>query len=218
MAYQTLRRYSKLKFIYFIYLIIIRPTTLSQLYYTTPWPVIHLVVFLISGQGYFTYLYIYAKNNRESRRKEQTNKHELGSAPRARRREVYVTFFVHSVFLWANASVYSSENSHKATSNADLTSRVGPPSVCGLTGLSNRLSDFYSLVSSLPCSHLPDWPVLSTVSFCSLLLTGFFRLLSDVPSLVLPVSWEISRVGPLYGFRAKRDKRILWLAPAHTLT
>ena len=50
------------------------------------WPVIHLVVFFffISGQGYFTFLYGDAKHNREGGRKEQTNKHGLGSAPSAR--------------------------------------------------------------------------------------------------------------------------------------
>ena len=82
------------------------------------------------------------KYNREGGRKEQTNQHALGSAPSARRREVYVTLFVHSVFLCAIVSVYLSENSHKATSNADLTSRIGHPGICGSTGPSSRLSDF----------------------------------------------------------------------------
>ena len=42
-----------------------------------------------------------------------------------------------SVFLLANASVYSSEDSHKATSDADLTSRFGPPGICRSTGPSS---------------------------------------------------------------------------------
>ena len=161
------------------------------------------------------------------------NKHRLGSAPSARSEEVYVTLFVHFVFLWANASMYSSENSHKATSGADLTSRIGPPGICRSTGPSSCLSDFCWLVSSLPDSHLPDWPVLSTGPFyslsffswllshadCPLLLPAFFCLLSDLPSLVqLSVSWEISRAGPLCGFRAKTDKGILWMAPSHRET
>ena len=112
------------------------------------------------------------------------------------------------MFLWSNPRVYSSENSHKATSNVDLTSRVGPLGTCKSTGPSSRLSDFCWLVS-----HLPDWPVLSTGSFCSLLLTVFFCLLSD-----LPVSWEISCSGSLWGFNTKTVKRILWLVPIHTTT
>ena len=179
---------------------------------------IHQVFFLISGQGYFTFLYRYAKHSREGGGKEQTNKYGLGSASSARRGKVHVTLFVHSMFLWVNASVYSCENSHKATSYADSTSRVGSPGICWSTGPSNRLSGFCWLVSSLPDSHLPDWPVLLTGLFCSLLLTAFFCLLLDLPSLVLSVSWEISCAGPLCGFRAKTDKGILWLAPTYTET
>ena len=165
------------------------------------WPVIHLVVFLISGRGYFTFLYRYAKHNREGGRKEQTNKHGLGSAPSKRRGEVYVTLFVHSVFLWVNTSVYSSENSHKATSNADLNSLVGPPGICGSIGPSN----FCWLASALTDSHLLGPPADSL-------------FLSDLPSLVLPDSREISCSVPLCRFRAKTDKEVLWLAPPHRET
>ena len=125
---------------------------------------IHLVVFLISVQGYLYILYRYpwTKHNWEGRKKEQTNKHRLGSAQSARRGEVYVTLFVHSVFLWANVSVYSSENSHKATSNADLASRVGPQVLAA--------AFLTSIDWSPPCpTHLPDWPVLSTGPFCCFL-------------------------------------------------
>ena len=179
---------------------------------------IHLVVFYISSQGYFTFLYRYAKHNREDGRKEQMNKHGLGLAPSPRRGEVSVTLLAHYRFLWANASVYSSEISHKATGNADLNSRVGPPGFCRSTGPSSHLSDFCWLVSSVPDSYLPDWPVLLTGPFWSLLLNAFFCLLLDLPSLVHPVSWEFSCAGTLSGFCAKTDKGILWLAPTHRET
>ena len=107
--------------------------------------------------------------------------------------------------------MYSSENSHKATSNAYLTSCVGPPGICRSTGLSSRLSDFCSLFSTLLSS--PD---------CLLLLSfvNYLSLSSLGPSFPrpLPVSREISRSGPLCGFRAKADKGILRLTPTHTNT
>ena len=134
------------------------------------WPMIHLVVYLISAQGYLTFLNRYGKLNHEGGRKEQTNKHRLDSAPSARKGEVYETLFVHSVLLWANVSLYSSENSQKATSITDLTSGIGPAGICRWTGPSSRLSDFCWLLSSLSHSHLPDWPVPFTASFKSLLL------------------------------------------------
>ena len=142
-------------------------------------------------------------------RVEVKNKHGLRSALSAIREGVYVTHFVHSVFLWANTNVYSSENSHKATSDADLTSRVGQQV---------QAAEFPTSVDSLPDPHLPDCPVLSTGAFCSTLLIVFFCLLSDLSSLVLPVSWEILRAGPLCGFCAQTDKGILWLAPTPTPT
>ena len=91
--------------------------------------------------------------------------------------------------LWANVSVYSSEIPTKVTSHAD----------------------FCWLCPSLDCS------LKLTDRFCSPLLTAFFCLFSDLPFLVLPVSWEISCSGPLCRFCAKADKEILWLAPTHTL-
>ena len=63
----------------------------------------------------------------------------------------------------------------QATSNADLSSRVGQPGICKSTGLSSRLFDFCWLVSSALLSSL-DWPSLD----CSLLQT--------VPGTFLPSS------------------------------
>ena len=62
---------------------------LSQTPKTTHDKQIRLVVSLIFGQGYYTFLNGHTKPNREGGRKE--NKHELGLAPSARR-EKFVTF------------------------------------------------------------------------------------------------------------------------------
>ena len=166
------------------------------------------MVSLISDQWYYTFLYGQTKHNRECGRKEQT---------RTWSGEVYVTLFVHSVFPWANASVYSSENSYKATSNADLTSRVRQPGICAPRGPSSRpltSVDWYPLYPSL--ISLTAFSVNSSLLVPS--AECFFRLLSDLPFSVFPVSWDISCAGPLCGFRAKADKGILWLAPKHINT
>ena len=95
------------------------------------------------------------------------------------------------VFAW---------NFHKATRNAD-SSRVGQPGICGSTGPSSRLSDFCWLVSSLPNSHLLDWPVLSTGLFCSLSPSLFSE------TFVLFRSYGRSRTQALcVGFTPKQTK------------
>ena len=119
------------------------------------------MVFLISGQGYFTFLYGYAKRNWEGVRKEEQTI-GLGLAPSTRGGSL-------SHFLWANASVYSSENTHKATRNADFCWLVfSLPDFHLLTDL------FCRLVSAAPfcwlCPSL-DWPLIPTVFCCFLLLT-----------------------------------------------
>ena len=136
----------------------------------------------------FHILYRYAKHNREGERKEQTNKHGLGSAPSTRSGVVYVTLFVHSVFLWANASMYSSENSRKATSNADLTSHVGHTGIYGSTGPSSYLLtsvDWSPLcptfISLNACTV--DWFFL--LPFCWLSSSLLPTVLWDIPSLVV---------------------------------
>ena len=90
----------------YIYIYIITPLAGDSHYISFfkpnySWPVIHLV---FSDQGHYTFLYRHAKHNREGGRKEQTNKHGLGSAPSAKKGEC-VTLCV----LWANVSVYSNE-------------------------------------------------------------------------------------------------------------
>ena len=77
-----------------------------------------LVVSLTSDQGNYTFLYRYAKHNREGGGKEETNKHKLGSAPSARRGK--------SVTLWCSGPCIVDyhgrvleRNFYKATRNAD---------------------------------------------------------------------------------------------------
>ena len=66
-----------------------------------------------------------------------------------------------------------------------------------------------TLISWLTCSV--DWSLLLPSADCSVLPT--------VSGTFLPsVSWDISRAGPLCGFRAKTDKGIVGLAPKHTHT
>ena len=103
------------------------------------WSMIHLVVFLISDRGYFTFLYRYTKHNWEGERKEQLNKHGLGSAPSTRRKKSMIHFLC---ILWANTGVYSSKNSHKATSNADIFSALLSYLLTGLCWLSLLLFFF----------------------------------------------------------------------------
>ena len=131
-------------------------------------PVIHLVVFLISDRG-ISHSFTDTQNTTE--RVEETNKHGPGLAPSARSGEVYVTLFVHTVFLWANVSMYSSENSHKATSNADLASRIGHLASVGQQVLA---ATFWHLLTGLLSARLssPDCHLLGFSSDC---LSGLFR-------------------------------------------
>ena len=77
------------------------------------------VVSLISDQGHDTFLYRYAKHNRAGGRKEQTNKHGLGSAVSARRGKPMRDFCVaFRVFAGYRGRIIA-WNFHKATRNAD---------------------------------------------------------------------------------------------------
>ena len=93
-------------------------------------------------------------------------------------------------------------------------------------------------------THLPRWPtghhslqvlaatfldrqLLSTSVDCPVLsqLVCYVQFSWLTPSLFflgpsfprpLPISWKISPISPLCGFRAKREKGIFWLALTHT--
>ena len=137
------------------------------------------MVFLISGQGYFTFLYQHTKYTTDWV-KEKKNKQSLAWVSSKRKKGEVCDTFVHSVCLSANVSVYSSET---------------PTKPLGM------LTHFFTLVNPASSQvfldrQLPpisvDWSVLSTGLFCPLLLTDSFSwLLSlaywlwDIPSLVL---------------------------------
>ena len=154
------------------------------------WPSNHLVVYLISGQGYFTFLYGHTKHNihnQEGGRKENKQSRTLVSSKR-KKGEVCDTFTLLSVHLWASMSVYSSEIptrppgmlTHPLTL-ANLASESTGPSSCSL------------LPTALFC--LP----LSTASFCSAW---------DLPSLVLFWSRGKYHAQALcVGFTPKQAKR-----------
>ena len=116
------------------------------------------------------------RNSQPRGLKKRTNK-QLTLAPSARGRSLWHFLCI----VWSNASVYSSENSHKATSNADLSSPVGQPGICGSTGVCSRLSDFWLLPASF-CS------LLLTVTF-SALLSSLSTVYFSFPLSIVSFSW-----------------------------
>ena len=91
-------------------------------------------------------------HNREGGRKRRTDNPGLGLAL-SERREKSVTLLCILCFCGITRACTRTKLP-QATSNVDLSSRVGQPGICWSTGLSSRLSDFCWLVSSLPYFHL----------------------------------------------------------------
>ena len=112
------------------------------------------MVFLISGQGYFTFLYNTQSTQPRGWTKRRTNNHALGLTPSARREKSMTILCI----LWTNASVYSSETPTKLTHFLAL---FNPAS-------SKIFLDRQLLLTSI------DWSVLPTSLDCSVLLTVFF--------------------------------------------
>ena len=133
-------------------------------------------------------------------KKRRANNHGLGLTPSARGRSLWQFCAAPRVFAGYRGHVFA-WNFYKATRNADSSSHVGQPGINRswqpplwllLTGL------LPALRSSL------DWPALLTGLYWSLLLTIFFCLLSDLPSIVhFRFRWRC-HAGPLCGFRAKK--------------
>ena len=137
------------------------------------------MVSLISDQGYYTFLYGNTKLNRKGGRKEQTNKHRLGSAPSAGRGKWHVL-----CILWANASVYSQSRLQSWHLLALVNPAAVGQQVLAVVFLTSVYwSPLFPILISWPCPSL-DCYLKPTVLFCSLLLTVLFCLLSDHPSLV----------------------------------
>ena len=84
------------------------------------WPVIRLVV---SDQGHYTFLYRYAKYNREGGRKNKRTNTGLGQLQAQEGGSVCDTFVQLSVHLQAIAGVYFARNFYKVTNIADIFSR-----------------------------------------------------------------------------------------------
>ena len=132
------------------------------------WPVIHLVVFLISGRGYHI-LYRYT-----TERVEEKNKQGLGLAPSARKGEVCDTFCAFGELK--QACTWVKTLTKPLAMLTCLLALVNPAYV----GQQVLAVVFLTpvLLSSLPCLHL------LTASFCSLLSTNSCCLLWDLRSLV----------------------------------
>ena len=143
-----------------------------------------LLVSLISNQGHYTFLYRYTKHNREGGRKEQTNKHGLGSAPSARSGESMWHFCAALHAFAGYRGQIIARNFHKATRNADssLDCFLCPTSI-------------FSLPPSDDCVLL--WTAISSRLFssallCQLTLSVFSRtfLPSSTSDLALrPFVW-----------------------------
>ena len=170
----------------------------------------------MSGLGYFTFLYQHTKYTIE--RMEEKNNHGLWLVLSAREGGVCDTFVLLSVHLQAITGGYLRETSTKPLGMLTyLIALVNPASV----GQQVLAAAFLTSVDWSPlCPGLISWPTRS-VNWSLLLSSADCVLLASLgPSFPrpLPVSWEISRTGPLCGFRAKTDKGILWPASTHTET
>ena len=96
-----------------------------------------VVVSLTSKQGHYTFLYSHTKHNREGGRKEQTNKHGLGSAPSARRRKSMWHFCAAlRAFAGYHGRVFCAKLPQKQQA---MVSSVGCVLLLLLTALSSRL-------------------------------------------------------------------------------
>ena len=84
-----------------------RPTpTISIPIQTTHGHQNHLLFFLISGQGYFTFHYQHTKYTTEMV-EENKNKQSQAWVSSKRKKGEVCDIFVHSVFLWTHANIYS---------------------------------------------------------------------------------------------------------------
>ena len=129
-----------------------------------------LLVFLISGQGYFTFLYWYAKHNWEGERKEEQN-HGLGLAPSATGRSLWHFCAALCAFVGYRGRIFA-RNSHKATRTADSFSCIGQPELSPQVLAATFLTSVNwsplcpALITWLTCSV--NWSLLAA-PFCWLL-------------------------------------------------
>ena len=165
---------------------------------------IHL---LVSDRRITHFFNVHIKYNREGGKKEQTNKHGLRSAPSARKG---VCDTLHSPFICRlSQACVLREISTKATRNSNSSLTVFPHWLLLLTVL--------PLNSYLKPAVLLSSP-LSTGSLCLPLSTDPLSSLRPFSPPLLPVSREVSPLGPLCGFCARSDKEILCPTHIHNTT
>ena len=207
------------------------PRYISFLNPNYSWPVNHPVV---SDQGSHTFLKRYAKHNREGGRKEQPNKHGLGSAPSGRRGKSMWHFCAALRAFAGYCGWIIVRNFHKATKNADSS----PDCLLALVNLASVGQQilavvFLILVDSLLClasifSQPPSadcvllWTAFSSQLFCLPLSTGSLCLLCELPSLLHFQSRRRSRPQALCvgfapkhgkGFSNQRQHKRKWMLP-----
>ena len=142
---------------------------------------IHLVVFLISGRRYLTF---FTDTQSTTQRVEEKNK-------------------------WTNTNLGQLQAQKWGVCDTFYA-------FCELTRACTQAKNLIkplAILTYLPCPAFisVNCLILSTGLSCSLLLTVSFSFLlpthlSDFPSLILLVSWEISCASPLSGFCAKTDE------------
>ena len=182
------------------------PDYLKVVKQNVSWPVICLGVFSSHSRLGISHISLQPyRIQPRGWKKEQTNKHGLGSAPSARKG---VCDILHSPCICRlSPACILRETSTKATRNANSSLTVFPHCLLLLAVLP---LDCYLKPTVLLCS------LLSTGSLCLPLSTDPLSSLEPSFPRPLPVSWEVSPLDLLCGFRAKADKEILW--PEHTHT
>ena len=160
--------------------------------------------FFISNQGYHRFLYGHIKYNREAGRKNKRTNTDLGQL-QAQEREFCDTLHSPYICRLSRACILR-ETSTKATRNANPSLTVIPHCLLLLTVLP---LDCYLMSTGLFLLSVVDCPL-------SVFLCQFLSSLGPSVPRPLQVSQKISSFGPLCGFRAKADKKILWTACTHT--
>ena len=150
------------------------------------------MVFLISGQGYFIFLYQFTTERVE----EKKNNYGLGLDPSARREKsvtlLWILCFCGLTEAWTQAK------HPQATSNADLSSRAGQPSIWISIALS--VTFLNSVDWSCLCPALISWQIFTWLPTPA-------DWPKDFPSLVL--FWSRGRYYVLdlcVGFAPKQTK------------
>ena len=137
------------------------------------WPSDRLVVSLISGQGYFTFLYKYTRHNVHNQEVEEKKDKQARTWVISKCKRFVTLLCGFLVHLWANTSVYSSEIPTQPLGTLTHPLTLANPAT-GSVGLSSSLSSRLSLTVAFP-------RLLLTTFFCSLHWDLAFPNLLPVP-------------------------------------